>query len=278
MSFAHKPLNPPRRETLGEQVFYRRWQALMATKPYEDSDLADRTWLDVILYDLFEKTTQRHAVVAASLVVWLGTNCGLELIRRAREELRRDPCGYAPNAWVKAWAVANRRLRGVNHAVRILEHLLSPADTFDALGALKVFPDLSADDYEVAEHVCAWFGTHHGEKFIQEAEAELSALRAAAYFKCGRVEPIANELGVVAVWNTPDHSRDREMLCVGGMQIGGWEPLDEGKFRGFLNRPGAEQFARVFVELSEAKGWVEVEALSMLAALGSGMSRAAQAS
>lgn len=277
MQFAHEPMRPPRRETLGEQVFYRRWQALMATRPYEDPDLADRTWLDVILYDLFETVTQRHAVVAASLVVWLGTNCGLDLIRLAADEQRRNPFGCASISWVKAWAAANRRLRGVNHAVRILEHLLAPAQSIATDGALKVFPDLSAEDYEVAEHLCAWFGTHRGTEFVREAEAEIAALKAAAYFKCGRIEPALNVHGGVAVWNTPDHSRDREMLCVGGMQLGGWEPLGDGQIKGFLNRLAAPQSQRVFVDLGEAKAWVESGATSMLAALGPGAGQVAQA-
>lgn len=275
MSFAHEPMRPPRRETLGEQVFYRRWQALMATHPYDDPDLADRTWLDVILYDLYEKTTQRHAVVAASLVVWLGSNGGLELIMKAGEDLRSTK-GCASVSWVRAWSVNNRRLRGVNHAVRTLEHLLSPAENISLDGSLAVFPELSADDYEVAEHLCAWFGSYHGGKFIREAEEELSVLKAAAHFKCGRIEPIPNDQGVVAVWNTPDHSRDREMLCAGGMQLGGWEPLEDGQIKGFLNRLGAPQSQRIFVDPNEAKAWVEPLALSMLAALGSGVAQAAQ--
>lgn len=271
MSFFHEPMRPPRRETIGEQVFYRHWQVLMATRPYEDPDLADRTWLDVILYDLFEKTTQRHAVVAASLVVWLGTNCGMELIRRAREERLRDPWADHGAGWLKAWVVYNRRHRGVNHAVRTLEHLLAPAESFSSDGGLKVFPDLSAEDYEVAEHVCAWFGAHpRGVRFIDEAEAEIVALRDAAFFHCGRIEPAVNGQGVVAVWNTPDHSRDREAFCVGGMKLGGWEPLEDGRVKGFLNRLGAATVEREFAGEGEAKAWVQEQALAMLMALSSG--------
>jgi hypothetical protein len=255
-TFCHEPIKPARRETIGEQVFLRHWQALMGSSPSDTSDYAQPTWLEQILYNLYEIITQRHATVAASLITWLGTNYGRSLISAARAHEALAPSTCSEFAWLAAWSVVNRRARGTNSGVRILEHVLAPLDSLSPQGQLLEIPQLSAEDFEVAEHLCMWLGTPQGKNFIAGAEQELQRLKEAAHYPCGRIEPATGLKGVVAVWNTPDHSRDREELCIGGDTFGGWAPTATGDFEAYVDRSGRRNSV-TFADLDEAKRWVE---------------------
>ena len=81
-----------------------------------------------------------------------------------------------------AWAQENCRQRGINSGVRLLEDLLAPADHFGVHGSrgycLLQFPQLSSDDYEVAEHLAVWLGTD-GRDFVEDCQRRIEEVRQA---------------------------------------------------------------------------------------------------
>lgn len=167
----HKPMRPPRDGHIGEYVFAEKWEELMNR---DDGEYPSSINLHRILYPMPVKLDQRHATVAASMICWLGTNVGLSFLRAAQ---RLEDAGFR-NSFVSAWAVENRRIYSVNNNVRTAEHLLATEDHYGTRWpwgdyAIIRLPELSADDYEVLEHVAHWLGTDDGKRFCEECEAEI---------------------------------------------------------------------------------------------------------
>jgi len=264
MQLIHDPVHPVRPEVLGEVVFVSQWQALMLETPPRLSHDEDRTWLEVILRDMSVEVTQRHATVAASLVRWFGTNCGLAFLQKGKQAAEREPfIPFYSMAWLKTWAEENHRIHGLNSGVRTLEHVLASAEDYDR-GELRRIPKLTVEDYEAAEHLCAWLGTVKGVEFVQRCEDRMAILRAAAKHHGGRIIPC--ETIPAAVWNTPFNSRDSEELCIGGRALGGWKKLDSDyhAFMHGLDRPGEEVN---FSDINSARTWVEVRSAKLLSDL-----------
>lgn len=136
----------------------------------------------MILTDMGTRVRQRHATVAASFIMWLGTNCGAGLIHSARRLQRAFEKSGEPgfNAWISAWAIEGRRCRGINSGVRTIEAVLAP--TWDATreGAMRdaVRTNVSYEDAEVIEHVMEWLGDEEqGRDFLRQCEAKIEARR-----------------------------------------------------------------------------------------------------
>lgn len=164
--FLHEPTRPPRRGTAGEVIFSEEWRRLMASPPQRlvdfSSEDANHLTHD-ILHDLPVRATQRHATIMASLVCWFGTNCGRAFIHEARRAAEADT--HVERAWLGAWAWENVRQSGINGGVRILEAVMAPTWP----GPL---PELSVEDYEVADCLVRWLATH-GRAFLGRCESRL---------------------------------------------------------------------------------------------------------
>ncbi|HEK3717307.1 TPA: hypothetical protein ACKRQV_000033 [Pseudomonas aeruginosa] len=264
MHFAHEPIRPVRLEVLGELVYVSEWQALMSQQPHRLLNEDERTWLDVILHDMDIHITQRHASVAASLVRWFGTNCGLAFLEVGKRAVLAQP-RLPTMAWVGAWAVENYRHHGINSGFRTLEHILAGNDDLDSRGDLARIPALSPDDYEVAEKVCAWLGTYEGERYLERCEDRINLLRAAAKADAGRIIPSSAIPG--AVWVTPFARRDCEELCLGGQALGGWKVLDNGEHYAFVNKLGGVAVEETQADMGSARAWVEAHAAPVVRVL-----------
>ncbi|HBP6526436.1 TPA: hypothetical protein L6A81_12420 [Pseudomonas aeruginosa] len=264
MHFTHEPIRPVRLEVLGEQVYVSEWQDLMGQQPYRLLHEDERSWLEVILHDMDIKVTQRHASVAASLIRWFGTNCGLAFLEVGKRAAAAQP-RLPGMAWVGAWAVENYRHQGINSGFRTLEHILASTDDLDSRGDLARIPPLTPEDYEVAEKVCAWLGTYDGGLYLERCEARIDQLRAAAKADAGRIIPSKAIPG--AVWVTPFARRDREELCLGGQAVGGWKKLESGEHYAFVNKLGGVAAEETQADMGSARSWVEAHAAALVTSL-----------
>lgn len=180
----HAPVRPPRAGFIGENVFAERWAKYIAKGPRYGFDSwrhCPNAVLADILTELPARITQRHASVCASIVCWLGTNCGRATLEEAEKYAKTMFAGYTA-----AWAIENKRTGHVNGGVRCLEHLLAPEDhygkcLFTGGIVLRRRPELTAEDYETAEHLWAWLGSDPGRAFTQGCKQEITRREAAEW-------------------------------------------------------------------------------------------------
>lgn len=269
MQLVHEPIRPVRQEVLGELVFVEQWQSLMDAKPERLDEDDERCWLRLILRDMDIPVTQRHATVAASLVCWYGTNCGSSFLQGGKSAAAANPRRPGP-AWVGAWAQENHRVYGSGGGYRTLEHILAldTDRTRDGLVGLWRTPDLAVDDFEVAEHVCAWLGSNAGAQFLAACEARIELLRSAAGGNAGRILPCPAIPG--AVWVTPFFSRDSEELRLGGNTLGGWKRQSADSFSAYVNRLGEVANETVMTDQGYARAWVEARAAEFVSTMVAG--------
>lgn len=179
----HQPVNPPR-ENHREEMYARTWAVWATAHPPRAHDDLDATHFDWMFSDLLWVPGQQEALVAASLMCWLGTNCGqgfLDDVRRLQAVIGGQYA--AESAFSMQWALENQRRPSVNHGRRILEFCLTPREKLNA-GEVEA---LSGRDFEAAECVMTWLGTIDGQQFLYEcrndcvnAEARERAARRSA--------------------------------------------------------------------------------------------------
>lgn len=259
MQIIHEPIRPVRQEVLGELVFVEQWQKLMSTKPERLDEDDDRTWLEVILRDMGVEVAQRHATVAASVVCWFGTNCGASFLLAGKKAAALNS-RRAPMVWTGAWAQENHRILGVSGGYRTLEHILADDSDRTAQGLVGLWrtPDLSVDDFEVAEHLCAWLGSFEGEQFLSRCEQRIEQLLKAANGNAGRIIPCE---GIPdAVWVTPFFCRDSEELMLAGKVLGGWKKHSDNELMVFANDLDRAAKQGVKADPGSARAWVEAHA------------------
>lgn len=187
----HKPLPPyPRASFIGETVYAEEWWKLMQELDREGIR-APNGKLASILSNHPTPLTQRQATICATVMCWLGTNCGQEVILGARRLMEKSHV-RSSSAFLMSWAIQNHRIYGLNDSYTVLEHLLAPPDLygqdFTGIGSRALIhrPELTIDDYEVVEHLMCWLGTAEGfilrcEHRIKELEQWEEQKRAAKY-------------------------------------------------------------------------------------------------
>lgn len=165
-AYENKPARPPRRDMVGEQVFAELWAQQMADT--ETGMQPPNGPLSSVLGPYPFDLDQRCATVAASLVCWFGTNCGMAFLNTAKTAAAKS---LTPgDFYLQSWAVENSRKSGSNSGARTLEYCLKPDGGRD-------LPELSGRDYEVAEHLIFWLGNEEGQDFLNRCEAEIEQRR-----------------------------------------------------------------------------------------------------
>lgn len=166
----HEPERPARPDVYGEGIFLEAWQRLMATFPKHGDGELNEMFCHVFS-NIRGPAKQRQATVAASFIVWLGTNCGREYLRQARlilayMQVASDHSVRRGGSWSysAAWANFDRRHCGINGGNRTIEAILS---------------EVEVNDVEIVDHLAAWLGSPEGYDFIEEAEAEIEETRKA---------------------------------------------------------------------------------------------------
>jgi hypothetical protein len=170
----HKPIDGPRPNHVGENVFAFQWEQLMV-KPMEHGDSPPNVQLALILWKLTRRITQRHASVAASFITWLGTNCGNAIIQRSLR-LYFDANIGREESFVAAWSIDNLPHNG--SGIRLIDAVLATADCWgrdilDNGPRLQRLPELSVEDHQTVEQVAYWCGTEDGCKFIRLCEGQI---------------------------------------------------------------------------------------------------------
>lgn len=165
----HQPVNPPR-ENHREEMYARAWAVWAMANPLRAYDDSDATNFDWMFSDLPWTPSQQEAKVAASLMCWLGTNCGqgfLDDVRHLQAVIGNQYA--AESAFSMQWALENQRRPSVNHGRRILEFCLTAREKLNA-GEVEA---LTGRDFEAAECVMAWLGTIDGQQFLYECRNDL---------------------------------------------------------------------------------------------------------
>lgn len=168
----HEPLVPPRDGIIGEHVYSTTWKRLMVIAP---ATWDDSTMLDVILTQYGSPVGQREASVCASVICWLGTNCGSSFLNSCNKLVTENVFHDRADAYLAAWAIFNKRRKSINSGVRTIEHCLSTSSVsprHEASGQMRPALDLTADDYECIECLIQWLGGTEGQKFIAYCEIE----------------------------------------------------------------------------------------------------------
>jgi len=169
VELSHTPINPPRKGHFGEAVFLKNWQELAVRYIEDDSDDMDRTEFDRVFHHYRWNPGQQEATVVASIVVWLGTNCGLAFLRSAQAQTKKSfyVTEAAQTIFLMEWAKENQRLAWVNRGIRTLENCLTKECSETKL------VELTGRDYEIAECFVCWLATRPAQKYIAICEAEI---------------------------------------------------------------------------------------------------------
>ena len=112
---------------------------------------------------------QREATVAASVICWLGTNCGRFFLNNGRRLASRGNLSKE-DALLAKWAMCNRRQIATNCGLRALELMLLTDEDV----RLNRLCQPTNTDYETAEQVLAWLGRAAGHAFLKHCEMEIA--------------------------------------------------------------------------------------------------------
>lgn len=167
----------PRKGHLDEAVFAQVWFEANNPSWLEDArhGLTDHsTPMQAIERELPFFVTQEHATLAATLITWLGTNCGRAMLEQA-ERFALPTSGMTPrDAYVAAFAVENVRSRGVNSGLTLLDFLVSACQ-----GAERpAYGYVTAEHQEVAEQVMAWLGWRGRASIVACAKNKVKEIHA----------------------------------------------------------------------------------------------------
>lgn len=169
--FHHTPLMPPRPCTPGEGIYLGLWQDFATSR--------EREW--ELIFRASPVLNQRMASVAASFMKYMGCNCGRGFTLMA-ESYAKDPTFRSrEDAFLAAWAIDNRRIRGINSGIRISEYMLAEEPVFtdppDGIRTARV-PTLSQLDNDTLENMVCWWSGPTAEVMREIAAPLISAATA----------------------------------------------------------------------------------------------------
>lgn len=170
VELAHVPISPPRKNHDGEASYLELWQRFVGR-------LTDEELGEIFRETLYENLTQRQASVAATFVMWLGTNCGRGMIQEA-DGGKREPDAYRADwhlRYLRRWEMENRRESGVNGGIRYCEAILSPQRSGPDHLSSRTVPTVTIEDLDVIDCICRWLATQDGQAFLRAAEAKVEA-------------------------------------------------------------------------------------------------------
>lgn len=155
--------------SLGEAAFAHIWQLMGYQKATEN--LSERHEDGVALYHQVLSQSgipvnQHNAYILNTLVAWLGTSAGLNVLSHGMR--LKQQFSSTAEAFLYAWASANRRVSWLNRGLRQLEYILlrnPPRTDNDPI----ILPNISRQDFEVAEALFYWLGGEDGRRLIQTA-------------------------------------------------------------------------------------------------------------
>lgn len=181
----HIPIAPPRAGTPGEGIYLRQWQAYMAAHPSHFARIMSGT----------HRPRQRAASVAASFMVFMGCNGGHGFTHLAEDYARRGFFIGPESAYLAAWAIYDKRERGINCGLRTSEYMLAaehPVEgTWRGVNWKKV-PAVTMDDRDYIESMVKWWSTEDAAALRERAKPLIEIAIAAqwdSYHKRGPLHP-----------------------------------------------------------------------------------------
>lgn len=175
LDLVHTPIRPPRPGTPGEGIYLQLWQDYMAADPGR---------LHSILWSTGSSVGQREASVCASYMTFMGCNCGGCFTHAAEQLLTlSDLHSYTHSAegrFLMAWALENRRSRGVNGGIRTIEAMLAKSDafvatTFDRRVDWDAFSEITPADYDTVECMVVWWSGRDAAEMRTIAKSMIEA-------------------------------------------------------------------------------------------------------
>lgn len=175
LELVHTPIRPPRAGTPGEGIYLQLWQDYMA---------ADPNRLHSILWSTGSSVGQREASVCASFMTFMGCNCGSGFTHAAEQMLtigvQSSPSTSAEGRFLMAWALENRRHRGVDGGIRTIEAMLAKSDAFvstyfDRRVDWDAFSDITTTDYDTVECMVAWWACRDATEMRSIAKPMIEA-------------------------------------------------------------------------------------------------------
>lgn len=168
----HIPLKPARAGTPGEGIYLQLWQKFATDRPNE--------WRAIFRTN--GPVRQRAASVAASFMVYMGCNGGASFTHEAeRRAAAGGFLGSREYAFLAAWAIHNKRDRGINSGLRTIEYMLAREhpiypDTYRC-GRVnwRTVPDVTMEDTDIVESMVRWWASTTAEVMREQAEALVAA-------------------------------------------------------------------------------------------------------
>lgn len=150
----HIPLHPPRACTPAEGIYLGLWVEFATARP--------REW--AAIFETNGPVRQRAASVAASFMVFMGCNGGRDFTWHAERLAQSAVFPYREGAFLAAWALDNRRSRGVNSGLRMSEYMLAreyPIRDTVRNGHVNwsLVPNITQEDNDILESMAAWWST-----------------------------------------------------------------------------------------------------------------------
>ena len=175
LDLVHTPIRPPRAGTPGEGIYLHLWQDYMA---------ADPSRLHSILWSTGAAVGQREASVCASYMTFMGCNGGGCFTHTAEQMLiigdQYSLSTSTEGRFLMAWALENRRSRGVHGGIRTIDAMLAKSDAFVATAFDRrvdwdAFADITTTDYDTVECMVAWWAGHDAAEMRAIAKPMIEA-------------------------------------------------------------------------------------------------------
>ena len=162
---------------LEETIFSHVWQSLVEHKSEKGiHDTSER--LNVLYYEVLAHSnlaiSQHNVFILNTLATWLGTSVGMSVLLAGKQNKQDYP--LSDNAYLFAWVAKNRRISGINRGLRLLECIFLnkyPINDTDPI----IIPNLTLQDYEIAEAFFYWLGTESGRTFALMANDWIRSIR-----------------------------------------------------------------------------------------------------
>nr|WP_319566223.1 hypothetical protein [uncultured Rhodoferax sp.] len=165
----HRPLAPPRKSISGEVIYLDLWREWATARP--------RDWHAI--FKTNGPVRQRAASVAASFMVFMGSQGGKGFTHTAKI-FAKEPCFLSrERAFIAAWAINNMRCVGMNSGLRSSEYMLAAEypliDWPRGIDRRKV-PNITQDDNDILESMVRWWSTDPAAVMREIAEPMISAM------------------------------------------------------------------------------------------------------
>lgn len=112
--------------------------------------------------------TERDFHVIASLLSWLGSNCGRCFVQEAFQY--EDKLESLEKGFLLSWADWNKRKSWMNNGCTLIEHLLTPPEHLNSHQEITCVANrhVTIHDVEIINYMTLWFATNDGVEYLKK--------------------------------------------------------------------------------------------------------------